>query len=88
MDYRPISLCNVIYKLVSKAITNRLKVILHAIVHEAQSAFVLGRLITENILIAFEHFHYLRKKNEGKRGFMASKLDMSKAHDKIEWKFL
>jgi len=88
MDYRPISLCNVLYKLVSKVITNRLKDILHEVVHENQSAFVPGRLITNNILIAFEHFQFMRKKNKGKRGFMALKLDMSKAYDRIEWVFL
>ena len=85
MDYRPISLCNVLYKLASKVITNKLKDILHVVAHETQSAFVLGRLITDNILIAFEHFQFMRKKSKGIRGFMALKLDMSKAYDIIEW---
>ena len=88
MGCRPISLCNVTYKMVSKVITNRLKEILHAIVHECQSTIVSKRLIIDNVLIAFKHFHYMVKKRKGKRGFMALKLDMSKAYDIIEWEFL
>ncbi|XP_062010699.1 uncharacterized protein LOC133727086 [Rosa rugosa] len=87
-DLRPIALCNVIYKLCSKAIANRLKVILPGIISPFQSAFVPGRLITDNILVANEMAHFVHNKREGSEGFMALKLDLSKAYDRMEWLFL
>ncbi|KAK4406073.1 hypothetical protein Sango_0613800 [Sesamum angolense] len=81
-------LCNVAYKIASKAITNRLKLILDTIISPSQAAFVPGRLITENVLLAFEVNHYLRTKRWGKKWHMALKLDISKANDKVEWKLL
>ena len=87
-DFRPISLCNVIYKIVSKVIANCLKPLLDSIVSETQSAFIANRLITNNILIAFESLHHMKNKCSGKQGYMALKLDMSKAYDWVEWAFL
>ena len=83
-EFRPINLCNVIYKIISKVITNRLKPLLNSIVLEAQSAFIANRLIIDNILIAFESLHYMKTQSSGREGFMALQLDMSKAYDRVE----
>ncbi|XP_062013973.1 uncharacterized protein LOC133730390 [Rosa rugosa] len=87
-DLRPIALCNVLYKICSKAIANRLKLLLLDIISPYQSAFVPGRLITDNILVANEIAHFVHNKRDGFDGFMALKLDFSKAYDRMEWLFL
>ncbi|XP_075644988.1 uncharacterized protein LOC142615977 [Castanea sativa] len=87
-DFRPISLSNVAYKLISKVLANRLKAILPQIISENQGAFISKRLITDNILVAFELMHYLDHKKDGRDSFMAIKLDMSKAYDRVKWKFI
>ena len=58
------------------------------LISEHQSAFLFDRLISDNILVAFETLHYMRNHNKGKSGFMALKLDMSKAYDRVEWEYM
>ena len=87
-EFRPINLSNVTYKIIAKVLSNKLKAVLPQIITENQSAFLFERLITDNILVAFEIIHYLNNKWEGKESFMAVKLDMSKAFDRVEWGFI
>ncbi|XP_062007626.1 uncharacterized protein LOC133724796 [Rosa rugosa] len=69
-------------------VANRLKLVLPQSISPFQSAFVPGRLITDNILVANEIAHFVHNKREGSDGFMALKLDLSKAYDRMEWSFL
>lgn len=87
-ELRPIALCNVVMKIITKVIANRLKSVLDTVISDTQSAFLPGRNITDNIMISIEVMHNLKRKKLGKEGYMALKLDMSKAYDRIEWKLL
>ena len=86
--FRPISLCNVSYKIISKVLCQRLKKVLPQRISETQSAFVAGRQITDNIMIALEMFHALRTKQGRRVKRMGIKTDMSKAYDMIDWSFI
>lgn len=86
-DYRPIALCDVFYKIISKLLAIRLKTVLNSIISENQSAFIPGRSITDNVLITHEVLHYLKISTAEKKCPMAVKTDMSKAYDRLEWEF-
>ncbi|KAK2638598.1 hypothetical protein Ddye_026393 [Dipteronia dyeriana] len=88
MDYGPISLCNVLYKMVAKAFANQFRVVLNKIISKTQSAFIPGRLISDNDIVGFECMHALKRRKKGQKWSMEIKLDMSKAYDRVEWNFI
>ena len=86
-SYRPISLCNTVYKIVTKIIVGRLRPYLDKLIGPCQSAFVPGRRGVDNAIIVQELIHTMGKA-KGKGGYMALKIDLEKAYDKLEWSFI
>ena len=86
-NYHPISLCNTVYKMITKIIVARLRPMLDKLVSPVQSAFVPGRKGIDNAIIVQEVIHTISKK-KGRVGYMAIKVDLEKAYDKLEWSFI
>ncbi|CAN1148757.1 Transposon TX1 uncharacterized 149 kDa protein [Linum perenne] len=86
-QFRPISLCNVSYKAVTKCIADRLRKHMNKLIGANQTSFVPGRQISENIIILQEVIHTMRTQT-GKAGSMVIKLDLAKAYDRLEWSFV
>lgn len=86
-QFRPIGLCNVAYKIISKAIVERLKPLMPILTSVTQTSFVPGRQITDNIVIVQEVIHSMRHKQGNKR-FMALEIDFEKAYDRLKWDFI
>ncbi|XP_020250854.1 uncharacterized protein LOC109828236 [Asparagus officinalis] len=85
-DFRPIACCNCLYKIISKILANRIKSVMGFLINEAQSAFVKGRQISSNILMAHEIVRSYGRKHNSPRIMMS--IDIKKAFDTISWNFL
>ena len=86
-NYHPISLCNIVYKIVTKVIVAKICPMLSNLVSPYQTAFVPGWKGVDNSIIVQELFHTMSKK-KGRGGFMAIKIDLEKAYDYLEWSFI
>jgi hypothetical protein len=86
-QFRPISLCNIVYKIISKVLANRFKILLPNIISPLQLTFVPKRNIQDNTIMAHELLHAFKSKR-GKGGFMFMKMDIEKAFDRMKWSFL
>eukprot|EP00253_Pinus_taeda_P020413 PITA_20413 len=84
-DFRPISLCNSIYKIIAKVIALRIKPILSKHISSEQFGFLNGRQIHEAIGVAQEVLHSVKQQN--KKGAVL-KIDLSKAFDRINWIYI
>ena len=80
-------MCNVQCKIITKVVANRLKNVMPKLISPMQSSFVLGRHITDNIVIAQEAIHSIHNK-KGKVSWMAIKVDLEKAYDRLNWGFI
>lgn len=87
-EFKSISLCNIIYKILSKTLANILKSILPKLISEEQYAFIVGRSIGDNVLMASKINHHMRNMRRRKTSDMALKVEISKAYDKVDWGYL
>ena len=86
-QFRPISLCNTLYKLLSRIIVQRLKPLMGEVINPCQVGFVPGRRMSDNIIIVQEVIRTLISRR-GRTGHVALKLDLEKAYDQLEWSFI
>ena len=86
-SYRPINLCNSVYKVITKIILGRLRPYLDKLIAPCQAAFVPGRRGVDNVIIVQEIIHSMEK-TKGRGGYMALKIDLKKAYDNLKWSFI
>lgn len=86
-NFRPISVCNVVYKLISKILATRIKPFIAGCVSENQCAFVPGREISANVILLREVLHSFNSTKYRHNDFCL-KLDLSKAFDRMSWSYL
>ncbi|KAL1224977.1 hypothetical protein V5N11_002756 [Cardamine amara subsp. amara] len=85
-DFRPISCCNTLYKVISKNLANRLQLFLPQAISNTQKAFVQGRLLVENVLLATELVQGYDRKHISPRAML--KVDLKKAFDSVKWDYI
>jgi len=88
IEYIPISLCDVLYKLITKILSNRLKKVMPHIISQNHSTSIIGRLVSYNIMVAYEALHFINARIKRNDGYMTLKLYINKACDRVEWDFL
>lgn len=86
-EFRPISLCNVNYKIITKVLANRIKPLMPLLVSLNQCSFVPSRHSYDNIVVSQEVIHFMHGM-KGKKCFMAIKIDLEKAYDRLSWEFV
>nr|XP_016503052.1 PREDICTED: uncharacterized protein LOC107821155 [Nicotiana tabacum]XP_018629633.1 uncharacterized protein LOC108946820 [Nicotiana tomentosiformis] len=85
-EYKPISCCTILYKIIFKMLTSRLMQVTDTLVDDSQADFVPGRVLTDNILLSHELVKGYGRKRISPRCMI--KIDMQKAYDSLEWVFL
>ena len=86
-NFRPISLCNIIYKIETKVLVNHMCPILSRVVGPLQGSFIPGRGTSDNIIVAQKIFHWMHRSST-RKGVVAFKLDLEKAYDRVNGSFL
>ena len=86
-NFRLISLCNSVYKVISKVLVSRIRPLLNNLMSPVQAAFILSRRGVDNVIITQELL-YMMDRMKGREGYIAFKVDLEKAYDRLEWSFV
>lgn len=85
--FRPISLYNLVYRIMAKTIANKMKPVMSQIIFPVQSTFIPNKFVTDIVIIGYDCLYKIGHNKWKKTGWVALKLDISKAYDRVEWVF-